>query len=278
MRYFLQMYEVKTLENIPAQTVFEVFTRSFAHYFVPMSPEPEVHLERWAWAGVDFSLSWGAFKNGELVAFALLAASDLELFNLATGVVPEHRGQKLTEKIFATIKPWAKEAGFRKISLEVIQANERGLKAYHSCGFARRRSLISLKGIVRIASAAHELSYRAKNYELSEEHFRLCAYPPSFEQDFPVLEKKKQLLEVHELRLNQELQAFAIFNPAQMNMVMLETKSEVLIPLLLQEMKLNGEEVGIINIDERNQTLIKGLKDRGLSAYIAQFEMGLRLD
>ena len=70
------------------------------------------------------------------------------------------------------------------------------------------------------------------------------------------------MLELHELRHQGKLTAYAVWNPLQMNLVQLEGESENALESLLFSMKLSGEHVGMINVDEDNELVNGILKTR----------------
>jgi ribosomal protein S18 acetylase RimI-like enzyme len=268
----------KTLEKTDEWEIFEVLMRAFQDYFVTLSPDFEVHQKRWKNAGVDLSLSYGAFENEKLVGFVLIAPKFPHAFNLATGVVPEARGQKITKSLLEKVKNNLKNAGYQELTLEVIQENKRALRVYQESGFSIRRSLLSYKGILEIElPKIPEASYDLKNYSLKREHLELSHYKPSFEQSFDILSHRANEIELHELRMKDKLLAFALFVPATLSLLYLSGESEYVMAQLLKEMKLTGEKLGMTNVDEGNTRLRTLLENNGLAQYVAQYEMELFL-
>lgn len=51
-------------------------------------------------------------------------------------VLPEHRGQRVAEKMLALVEEIARERGACKLTLEVLQGNAGANKLYHRVGFA----------------------------------------------------------------------------------------------------------------------------------------------
>lgn len=92
--------EIRSLENIGFDTLFNAFERAFADYEIRFEKE-EVRrmLTR---RGYVPRLSFGAFDNGAIIAFTL---NGIGMFNgvstaydTGTGTVKEYRGQGIAEK------------------------------------------------------------------------------------------------------------------------------------------------------------------------------------
>lgn len=267
----------KTLETTKSEQIFQALKLSFADYYLPLSGDFSEHQERWKMAGVDLALSYGAFDHDELLGFVLVACQGKDAFNLATGVIPEARGQAITRKIFEHLIPQLKTKGLRQITLEVIDQNKTAIKVYTDAGFKIQRSLFSFSGTPHIHLPVKSGSYAIKPYALKREHLMLSIFPSGFEQSFDVLTRQKEKIELHELRENSELRAFALFNPSRMNLLYLGGVNELSLATLLTEMKLDGERWGMINVDAKNKMLTQIFSSIGLNHYLTQFEMRLDL-
>jgi GNAT superfamily N-acetyltransferase len=266
------MITVQTLENMNVHTIYKVFEDAFTGYFVPFEKKPELHIERWLSAGVDFALSYGVKVDGKLVAFLLHAPREDVVMNLATGVMKAFQGQGLTSLMYEEIFRALPAKGFQKARLEVITENARAIRAYEKSGFVKTRKLLCWKGTLSgLARASGD--YEIKKVLLTDEHESLTPFPYAFEQTGPVVLRRSGMLELHELRENKNLLAYAVFHPWQMNLVQVGGFSSEKISGLLHHMKLEGENVGMVNVDERNETVNRLFQSRGLANYISQYEM-----
>lgn len=264
--------EVITLENMNVATIYQVFEDAFSNYFVRFEKRPEVHIQRWLSAGVDFSLSYGVKIDGKLVAFILHAPREDFVMNLATGVRHEFQGQGLTTLMYERIKSDLPAKGIRRMQLEVIRENHPAIRVYEKVGFRTKRKLLSWKGELG-QLLPHHLPYEVKKIAFTHEHALLSHYPIAFEQDISVILIRSEMLELHELREEGKLVAFAVWDPWQMNLVQLEGKNPELVAGLLSQMKLSGEYIGMINVDEKNLIVNGALKSAGLVNYLSQYEM-----
>ena len=137
--------EIRPLTETPLETTVECLTRAFSDYFVQMPADPIYWRKRWKGARVDYRASFGAFEKEQLVGF-MIHGLDFRnglytAFNTGTGVVPAFRGQRLVGKMYETALPQLENRGIRACSLEVIQENEKAVKAYQKVGFSIVREL-----------------------------------------------------------------------------------------------------------------------------------------
>ncbi len=263
------MLEVVTLENMNVLTIYKVFENAFTGYFVEFEKKPEVHIQRWLSAGVDFSLSYGVKSDGKLVAFILHSPREDFVMNLATGVLKEFQGQNLTGLMYERIKV---ELPYKRSQLEVITENHRAIRAYEKSGFKKTRKLLAWKGQLKNLAdfpGKHEI----KIVQFTPEHAELTLFPYAFEQTNPVVMKRSGMLELHELRDEGKLLAYAVWNPWQMNLVQLGGRHAEAITGLLFKLKLKDEHAGMINVDEKNELVNSVLEKSGLVNYLSQYEM-----
>ena len=258
------------------QTIFQVFRDAFTGYFVQFDMKPEIHIQRWLTAGVDFSLSYGVKSNGVLVAFLLHAPKGNVVMNLATGVKHDFHGQGLTGHMYDRIKEELPKKGFTKFQLEVITINKMGVRAYEKAGLSIVRTLHSWKGSAKTLRGDFGIR-EIKPVAFTNEHAELTPFPYAFEQDNDVVVKRSSQFELHELRDENKLLAYAVWNPWQMNLIQLGGRDKAAVECLLNKMKLSGEHFGMINIDERNLLLSELFSEIGLVNSLSQYEMLLSL-
>lgn len=270
------MLEVITLENMNVRTIYQVFEDAFTDYFVTFEKKPEIHINRWLSMGVDFELSYGVKSGGQLVAFILHSPREEMVMNLATGVRRDFRGQGLTSLMYERILRDLPQKGFRKMQLEVITENIPAIRSYEKAGFRRKRKLLCWKGqAVNIPDSPG--IHAIKTPLLTLEHAELTPYRYAFEMDKASVEKQSSVLEMHELRNENKLLAYAVWNPWKMNLIQLGGKDKESVSGLLARMKLAGENFGMVNVDERNDIVNGIFRELGLTNYISQYEMETEL-
>ncbi len=143
-------FTFKTLGKTSFEIIMETFYKSFNNYFVQFPKDNELFKGRFTAAGVDFNNSVGVFDRGELVAFIIHATgfrNDKNMvFNIATGVLKEYRGQGLVNRMYEFALPMLKNEGIEAIRLEVITENIPAINAYLNTGFTIARYLKCFKG------------------------------------------------------------------------------------------------------------------------------------
>lgn len=267
-----RIMEVITLENMNVLTIYSTFEDAFTGYFVELEKNPRPHIDRWLASGVDFSLSYGVKNEGQLVAFILHAPRGDTVMNLATGVRREFQGKGLLSLMYQRIRSELPGRGIKRSQLEVITENFRAIRGYETAGFRKSRKLLCWKGTLSELQAGAG-DYAIAPLSFTDEHRNLTVYPPAFEMDDSVLLRRSDILELHELRIAGELRAYAVWNPWKMNLARLEGKSAADLETLLAKMNLSEKSLGILNVDERNETLNRLFLEKNLVNYISQYEM-----
>jgi len=144
--------KIKSLANVSIEQIVDCLLVSFENYFVPMPKEVAFWSQRFHNARVDKSLSWGVFENQDLVGFVINAIDyDKGLFtafNTGTGVIPQFRGRRLVDKMYAYGLPELKAKGIQCCTLEVIDKNDRAIRVYERIGFVQGQQLFCYKGSI----------------------------------------------------------------------------------------------------------------------------------
>lgn len=127
------------------------FLAAFADYLVPMQLGREAFAKLIGSRGISWPLSRVARDGGEIVGFWLTGTDDAVaegggdpralVTDIATGVVPAHRGTALAGRLWGEVEEALVAAGYRACGLEVIDGNERAIARYRRLGFAATRTL-----------------------------------------------------------------------------------------------------------------------------------------
>lgn len=264
--------KIETLSTVSQFAIFEAFKKSFENYVIPLDIQEEATYRRWKNSSVNFSLSYGAFDESQLVAFILHASYGGTLFNFTTGVVPSHRGLHLIEKISDEVARNIKSHEFYK--LEVIKENFKAINLYKKLGFSIKRELISLKGIFSLPLVVKkDLIYNVLPLEYKTELAALRLAEPSMENSQDCLGQSPAFHELHELRENDGLRAYAIYTPETVSLREIGGKSNDDLDQLFLQMKLSNESLRVMNIDSRASDLLKYFESRGVIPFVTQYEM-----
>ena len=268
------MIEIKNLLQTSRAKIYEAFTQAFQNYVVPIEFQEETTYERWKEAGVDFALSFGAFDKDKLVAFILQVPVKNNLHNFGTGVIPSHRGQHLIEKIYEHIISECLTCD--SFSLEVIKENTKALNLYKKLGFEIKRELICLKGILSLPQEEHyEKVYEIHSLSEREAIEDLMLSFPATENSLPVLRKHPERHELHLLKKDDQILAYAYYTPTTLLLSDLGALGpyDKNLDQLLHLMKLQNEKLRVMNMDSTSP-LITYFEKRGLSRFVTQYEMG----
>jgi ribosomal protein S18 acetylase RimI-like enzyme len=142
--------QIHTLKNIDLQVLGETFNKAFETYFVPIKLDLQQLRDKIKSENISLEHSVGVTINNQLSGFILIGidASKNIAYNSGTGIIPEHRGQKLTERMYSFLIPNLNKIGIQYHLLEVICENQKALKIYENLGYSIRRKVICYKGKV----------------------------------------------------------------------------------------------------------------------------------
>jgi ribosomal protein S18 acetylase RimI-like enzyme len=137
--------EFRFLDDTDLPMIHATFLRAFSDYAVPADFDRPTLERLMARRGTDLSASVGAFDDGNMVAVMAVAVREFErllsAYDVFTGVLPSHRGQRLAGRMFDTVREPLLSRGVRRFLLEVIESNTGAIKAYERTGFVTHRQL-----------------------------------------------------------------------------------------------------------------------------------------
>jgi ribosomal protein S18 acetylase RimI-like enzyme len=120
--------------------LYRTFRAAFSDYVLDMSHlTEEKFLNRVMKNGIDLGSSVGAFANDNMVGFTMVGLDSAGgvrcAFDIGTGIVKAYRGRGIAGEMFAHAAPGLIKKGVKRFTLEVIQTNERAVRAYEGVGF-----------------------------------------------------------------------------------------------------------------------------------------------
>lgn len=261
------MIQLKSLENISFECLFWLLEDALKDSALPVPQMQETFL-RWEEAGVDFSLSLGAFCQDELIGFSLFVPVGSELFNFMTAVCAPWRGQGIASKMLKAIE--ARSNGFKTMKLEVHQKNSAAVRLYQKLGYNKKRTLIALKGQINLdQNDGIKYQYRLGPLKISTMD---ALTEPSLENSFSVLDKRPNSHELHEIFFGEIPLAFAFYSPRSLGLRQIGAKNEAALDELLKKMQLNHEKICLMGIAEES-VLVKYFLSRGLKIFCESWEM-----
>ncbi len=276
-----KMLQFKTLEGIAHEDIRLTFNEAFREYFVPIYLTPEQLTQKLWVEGFEARLSAGAFEGDRLVGHMLHGVGQWNqltaAYNGGTGVLPNQRGQQLTQRIYNFILPHLQDNGIHLSLLEVIQENVKARRIYESVGFSIVRELDSFKGIISGALARPEVrELNAPDWEVLQSFW---SWQPSWQHSLQCLKRANSSYKCYGIEREGQLVAYAVINPLNRRVpsfaVAPPWRGQGLGRQLLQHLQqlYAQEPLTFINIEHEAADTIKFLQGLGLQPLIRQFEM-----
>lgn len=275
-----------TLENIGPSELLETINLSFSDYIFPMQLTPNKLQLKILSEQIDLSLSVGVYDNNKLIAFILHGQKEingqLHAYNAITGVIPSHRKQKLTVKMYQFILPMLKEKGFVQIQLEAITNNVPALKSYIEVGFSITRILECYKGKVKqLRSALDENITITNDWDIKNLDW-IWDWNPTWQNDILSIENVKENVTGILYKIDGKVIGYLLFNNVtkrvQQFAVAREYRNKYVASSLFNALThhTEDEEIQIINL-QAEVSGAKFLQRIGFELFLKQYEMVLTL-
>ena len=281
--------EIRSLENIGFDTLFNAFERAFADYEIRFEKE-EVRrmLTR---RGYVPRLSFGAFDNGAIIAFTL---NGIGMFNgvstaydTGTGTVKEYRGQGIAGKIFNHSLPYLKEAGIRQYLLEVLQDNTKAISVYSRMQFKATRQFDcyrqTIDKVSRHMSVDDECIIKPVGMDFIRQAQSFCDFIPSWQNSMESIERGKSGLKYLGATIGRAAVGCCVFDPATGDITQIAVRKDYRrrgIGTRLFQEAVRGMEtdfVKVLNVSADNHEMPSFLKNVNVDLASRQFEMLLQL-
>ena len=130
--------------DLPLPTLADLFTRSFAGYFVPINMTAPALAGMFRRDGIDLSASRVLLADGKPVGFGLIARRGWTSRLAAMGIVESWRGKGAGKYLLGELLRESRERGEHGMVLEVIAQNVNAIRLYENAGFKKVRKLIGL--------------------------------------------------------------------------------------------------------------------------------------
>ncbi len=285
-------YTFSFLKEHDIPDLYDAFMGAFADYVVPIKlsrKEFDVKIKR---EGVQLSFCVGAYQGNRLVGFIMTGLGEWlgkpTAYNAGTGVLPEHRGQRLTERMYEALLPKLRESGIEQCLLEVIRQNEAALKVYQRIGFRTTRSLECFRapkqdltcpdGEVDAVTVAGAPKPQWQTYA---QFFDVQPSWQNTSQAFRLNPNEKLVLEACDA--DKQLIGYVAFFPKTGSVAQLAVqagyRSQGIATALLREVVKRTEAPAllVVNVDATCTRLLEFLRRRNFSYLLGQYEMLLPL-
>lgn len=274
--------QLHNLQATPIEAIANCFNKAFEHYFVPIKLEPQQLADKIKSQNILLEHSVGVTIDNQLVGFILIGIDFGKsiAYNAGTGMIPEFRGQKLTEKMYAYLLPQLDGIGIKNQLLEVICENHKALKIYENLRYSTTRKVICYKGKIRETKNKHQT---IREIDLPDENqiSQFWNHNPTYQNSMFCI---KNITEKH--------RAFGAFENEQLIGYIIFDKDSLMVKQFgvdkafrekgighslfnkIQQLKPEAAIV-LINIDANDLETNTFLQSIGFEKFIEQFEMQL---
>ena len=273
--------EIRTLTINDTNILLESINKAFADYIIPYQLNRDTLLLKIASENIQLEWSVGLFQEENLIAFMMHGVREKNgktvVYNAGTGVLPEYRGKGLVSKIYEYIFPLLKLRNVEKIVLEVIESNQRAIRAYENSGFAITRKLLCFSGEIQTNVTLKTAVIRILNNVPFDIFSSFWDVMPSWQSDNPGMDVVHP--DAFGAFINEELIGYALFNPANKRLYQIAVapayRRKGIATQLLDRIQqlISQEKMQFNNIDEKGENLRLFLEKQGFVNVINQFEM-----
>ena len=283
--------EIRSLENIGFNALFEAFSKAFADYEVHFE-KSELHsmLTR---RGYVPELSFGAFDNGKIVSFTLNGIGMYNgistAYDTGTGTIKEYRGCGIAGEIFKYSLPYLKEAGIRQYLLEVLQNNHKAIAVYRKMQFVTTRKFDcfrqSISELVNLHAVKTSIPLRIESIDINviRDTRSFFDFYPSWQNSIESIKRGISGLTCIGAFNLEELVGFCVFDRNSGDLAQIAVKQshrrQGVASQLLSEViqQMSTDIIKVINVPSDNPTLPLFLKSKNIPLMNSQFEMVMDL-
>ncbi|HSG28450.1 MAG TPA: GNAT family N-acetyltransferase [Candidatus Krumholzibacterium sp.] len=286
--------EFRNLDDRSKPEVYRTFVEAFSDYELDMSHMSEKNTwNRAAKNRIDLSASVGAFAGERMVGYTLVGIDEWKggiryAYDIMTGIVKEFRGKGIARGMFAHIRPGLKERGVERFALEVLQGNDRAIRAYKKAGF----------GIVREFDC-YQFDLEAWSEGEHHGHFRVSEadvdildrfageldWEPSWENSFNAVRAIPDEVLVLSAWMEGVEAGILVYYPALKWIMTLLTRRGVrrkgvgsaLLDSLVGRVGSPRLPLRLVNADHSDDTMAEFLSRHGFERFVGQYEMEMVL-
>lgn len=272
------MYRYETIEGLPLTELAECLNLAFSDYYLPIRLNEDALAGICKASGVDEKLSFAAFQGDQMVGVLLHSRGVYRgknvMFDVAAGIVPEHRGKKVFTNLFSLAEQEARRQGVEACCLEVLQQNEKAIALYQKQGFSVCREFVVLQADASRCTVSASENVEFTDYEpLSFQKDVFCHCPlPSYEHSDAVIRQNPELYGLALVKRGEQA-AFCLYTKADGSIVQMGYQNIEELEVILQNLLVHYGAVTAKNIDAEEQEVLKLLCRLGFKEVARQFEM-----
>jgi ribosomal protein S18 acetylase RimI-like enzyme len=276
---------IKSLQNVPASVLAQTFNDAFADYIVPIRLSETDMLSKMAAENTSLQHSAGVFNNNQLIGFILIGTDQLNgetiAYNGGTGVIPEFRGQKLTEQMYRFVLPRLAEENIHRHQLEVITSNIRAVPAYEKTGFVKTRIVTCFKG--QISPAEKDIAeIRREDFPDESVIAGFRDFEPTYQNSWRAILRGHGQNKFLAARINGDLAGYIIYSEATARIrqfgVAHEFRGKGIGHQLFDAVQRStAKPLTIINVDD-DRSATHFLQNIGMEITVQQYEMAYHFE
>lgn len=282
--------EMKSLNNICLDELFEAFEQAFADYEVQLNKiELLTMLKR---RGFESKASFGAFDGNKIVSFTCNGIGNFygipTAYDTGTGTLKDYQGKGLATQVFKYSIPHLKALGIKEYLLEVLQHNTGALSVYRKLGFEVTREFYYFKlknDQISKTIRTLDFPYTLKPIKIDEYNSisNFWDFKPSWQNSIEAIERSLEDFICLGIFSESKLIGYSIFEPMSGDVTQIAVDKQFrrrgIGSLLFQKMLESNKHssIKIINTDIECHSIIAFLQSKNIEPAGKQFEMIKRL-
>lgn len=282
--------EMKSLNNICLDELFEAFEQAFADYEVQLNKiELLTMLKR---RGFESKASFGAFDGNKIVSFTCNGIGNFygipTAYDTGTGTLKDYQGKGVATQVFKYSIPHLKALGIKEYLLEVLQHNTGALSVYRKLGFEVTREFYYFKlknDQISKTIRTLDFPYTLKPIKIDEYNSisNFWDFKPSWQNSIEAIERSLEDFICLGIFSESKLIGYSIFEPVSGDVTQIAVDKQFrrrgIGSLLFQRMLESNKHssIKIINTDIECHSITAFLQSKNIEPAGKQFEMIKRL-
>lgn len=271
------MYHYQNLESVSLCDISRCLNAAFSDYAIPVCLNEEDLSGLFLASGIDRSLSFGAFFEGQMVGCMLNSRGIYQgyraAFDVATGVVPEHRGKQVFAGLFALARQTMKQYQIQRYYLEVLQQNISAISLYQRHGFSITREFVVFSASASSESQVpEEVQFTALTVFDFSETDGIHRNEPSYEHVDSLLYQCPELYDVAYIK-RQSISAWCVFEKRSGQILQFGWDCIQDLREIVQWILARYPSVTVKNIDSTERKLLDMMASLSFRTVARQYEM-----
>ena len=282
--------EIRSLNNICLNELFEAFEQAFADYEVQLNKvELLTMLKR---RGFEPKASFGAFDGNKIVSFTCNGIGNFygtpTAYDTGTGTLKDYQGKGLATQVFKYSIPHLKALGVKEYLLEVLQHNIGALSVYRKLGFEVTREFYYFKlknNQISKTIRTLDIPYTLKPIKIDEYNSipNFWDFKPSWQNSIEAIERCLKDFICLGVFSEGNLIGYGVFEPISGDVTQIAVDKQFrrrgVGSLLFQKMLESNKHssIKIINTDIECHSITTFLQSKNIEPAGKQFEMIKRL-